>query len=168
MKNCCGSGVLRCISRVATFFKRQVTVATINEKKIKVISIIEELSDEGIAIDSDRSETEQDAFLKEDGDTLTLSYLEVAEGGRTVSDIVICKDTVTVLRTGAIESEFRFREGRKEKSVYKIPPYSFDVEIYTKKIRNNFTRTGGALSILYEMDIGGAKKRVIMKITDAE
>ena len=42
--------------------------------------------------------------------------------------------------------------------------YRFDIEIYTKKIRNNLGRDGGRLDIHYKMNIGGADKNVRMKI----
>ena len=139
-------------------------MAIIKEKKIKVISVIEELSDEGLALDSERCEMEYDAFFKIDGENFDISYSEMSEGGKIVSDIILFDGKVSVIRRGAIESDFHFAEGYSEKTVYKMPPYSFDAEITTKKIRNNLTRVGGNLSIFYEMNIGGAKKRVLMRI----
>ena len=57
-----------------------------------------------------------------------------------------------------------FEEGLAHKSVYTVEPYSFDVEIATRKIRNNMTRDSGMLDIHYSMKIGGADKAVRMKI----
>ncbi len=139
-------------------------MAIIKEKKIKVISVIEELSDEGLAVDSERCEAEYDAFFKIDEKSIDISYAEMSEGGKIVSDIIVSEDEISVIRRGAIESDFHFKEGYSEKTLYKMPPYSFDTEISTKKIRNNLTRDGGNLSIIYEMNIGGAKKRVLMRI----
>jgi uncharacterized beta-barrel protein YwiB (DUF1934 family) len=57
-----------------------------------------------------------------------------------------------------------FEEGLVHSSVYTVSPYSFDVDVTTKKIRNNLTRDTGRLDIHYSMKIGGADKSVRMKI----
>ena len=69
-----------------------------------------------------------------------------------------------VKREGGVEYEFIFREGETTSSLYSVPPYSFDTEIYTGKIRSSLTEEGGEISLLYYMTIGGAKKRTRMKI----
>ena len=102
------------------------------------------------------------------GGLMRLSYEETSEGGPIKSDITIADGHVRVRRTGAIESDFMFAEGEVTKSLYKIPPYSFDTSITTKKIRNNLTRSGGKLTIIYDMNVGGADKNVRMTITLAE
>ena len=137
----------------------------INEKKITVESVIEDLDPSGITESSERCKGEYDAFFKTEDGLFTLSYREESEGGRVDTDITVCDDLITVSRTGAIESVFRFAEGMSERSVYKMPPYEFDAEITTVKIRNNLTRVGGELVIFYDMAIGGAKRRVRMRVT---
>ena len=99
---------------------------------------------------------------------MRLSYEEASEGGPIKSDVTVTAEHVRVRRTGAIESDFLFVEGETTKSLYKIPPYAFDAEITTKKIRNNLTRGGGKLTIIYDMNVGGAEKNVRMTITLAE
>lgn len=135
---------------------------------IKIESTIEELDGAGLATDTEKNESTSPVTLTEWANSLTLSYDEEGECGRVASLITLMGDTVTVKRTGAIESEFIFREGERTSSLYKIPPYSFDAEIYTKKIRNNITRGVGEMSIFYEMSVGGSNKRVRMRITLSE
>ena len=91
----------------------------------------------GVAEGFERCENEYTATVSERGGLMRLSYEETSEGGPIKSDITIAEGHVRVRRTGAIESDFMFAEGEVTKSLYKIPPYSFDASITTKKIRNN-------------------------------
>ena len=139
-------------------------MAIIKEKKIVVESVIEDLDSAGLSDSAEKCRKEYDAFLKISDTDLVLSYCDVDEGGRTVTDITVGAECITVSRRGGIESDFRFAEGLAEHSVYKMPPYEFDAEIRTVKIRNNLTRAGGSLSIFYDMTIGGAKRRARMHV----
>ena len=139
-------------------------MAIIKEKKIVVESVIEDLDSAGRSDSAEKCRKEYDAFLKISDTDLVLASCDVDEGGRTVTDITVGAECITVSRRGGIESDFRFAEGLAEHSVYKMPPYEFDAEIRTVKIRNNLTRAGGSLSIFYDMTIGGAKRRVRMHV----
>lgn len=105
-----------------------------------------------------------DGFLKISEGVIVITYTENTEGGRIAADITLTEASVTVTRRGAVVSEMVFSERESHKSLYQVPPYSFDTEIYTKKIRNNMTRDGGRVDIFYTMKIGGAEKSVRMKI----
>jgi len=140
-------------------------MAIIKEKKFKISSVIENLSQSGLPEgDTERTEITPDGFLKISDGEIIIMYSESTEGGKVVSDIIIADDTVSVIRRGAVVSDMVFSEGERHNSLYQVPPYSFDTEIYTKKIRNNMTRDGGRLDIFYTMKIGGAEKSVRMKI----
>ena len=138
-----------------------------NECKVIVESVICDPS-LGVAEGFERCENEYTATVAERGGLVRLSYEEASEGGPIKSDVTVTAEHVRVRRTGAIESDFLFVEGETTKSLYKIPPYAFDAEITTKKIRNNLTRGGGKLTIIYDMNVGGAEKNVRMTITLAE
>lgn len=135
---------------------------------INIVSVIEELDDAGLAESSERTEVSVPVEICEIGSLTTLSYSEESEGQKCDSLITIKDGEITVKRTGSVESEFVFCEKKSHTSLYKIPPYSFDAEIFTRKIRNNLTRGIGSLTILYDMTIGGGKKRVNMRITVSE
>ena len=140
-------------------------MAIIKEKRITVESVIEDLDASGLSDTAEKCRNEYDAFLKITDGELVISYCEMNEGGRTVTDLTVTEECITVSRRGGIESDFRFSEGRVERSLYKMPPYEFDAEISTVKIRNNLTRVGGDLLIFYDMTLGGAKRRVRMKVS---
>jgi len=140
-------------------------MAIIKEKKFKISSVIENMTPSGLVDgETERTEITPDGFLKIGEDATVITYTENTEGGRVATDITLTETTVTVTRRGAVVCDMVFSEGESHKSLYQVPPYSFDTEIYTKKIRNNMTRDGGRIDIFYTMKIGGAEKSVRMKI----
>ncbi len=134
------------------------------KKRISIETFIEELDEHGVAENSDRTEQTAECFIRQESDSIILSYSEKNEGGTVYSDITVSPGSVTVKRSGDIESEFVFSEGLLHTSTYRIPPYSFDAEVSTRKIRNNLTRCGGTLSLLYDLKVGGRVSRMRMKI----
>ena len=133
--------------------------------KITLKSIIDNLSDTGLPTD-DREVTESSATgtLSVGESRAVLSFSEESEGGQIKTKIEILGERVRVCRHGAIESELFFSEGVAHSSVYGTPPYTFDMRIFTKKIRGGIGEHGGSLDIFYDMEIGGAKKSVKMTV----
>ncbi|MBQ8688976.1 MAG: DUF1934 domain-containing protein [Clostridia bacterium] len=132
--------------------------------KITVESFIDDIEGDTV-VSSERYSSSLTAILKVTDNTLSLMYTESDDNGKTDTALTVSGEKITVCRSGALCSEFVFTEGEWTSSLYKAGEYSFDARIFTRKIRNNFTRTGGKLSILYDMTVGGADKRVRMKIT---
>ena len=140
-------------------------MAVIKEKKIIVSSVIENLLPSGLSDgEPEKTDVSADGFLKISDGEYVISYVEKTDGGRVSSDIFITDGSVRVKRSGDIESDMLFSEGLSHKSVYTVPPYSFDAEVFTKRIRNSMTRDGGRVDIFYTMKIGGADKKVRMRI----
>ena len=140
----------------------------IKEVKIHTESLIEDLTDEGLVESSERSASDALGTLRKDTDTLRLSYTEVYEGEKITTKICVYGDAVTVKRNGGIECSFEFTEGKTTSSLYSVSGYSFDADIFTRKIRSSLTESGGELSLIYDMTIGGAKKKTVMKIKVTE
>ncbi len=105
------------------------------------------------------------SMSKQKDGSLTVSYEEESESGKILSDIKITDSKITVRRRGAIESTMVFEEGVIHRSLYTLPPYSMDMQIYTKRIRRNMRFGGGELTLIYEMKIGGTTRSCTMKIT---
>ena len=140
-------------------------LAIIKEKKLKISSVIENLSPSGLPdAEPEKTEVSVDGFLKISEEGYEITYSEKTEGGKIVSVITVGEEGIRVKRVGAIESNMLFSEGLSHSSVYAMPPYSFDAVVTTKKIRNGLTRDGGRVDIFYDMLIGGAKKQVKMRI----
>ena len=132
--------------------------------KISIETFIEELGDNGVVEDSDKTEQKADCLIREAAGNIILSYSEKSEGGEVNCDITVNDASVAVKRSGAIESEFVFSEGLRHSSKYRIPPYSFDSEIFTRKIRNDLTLSGGSLTLFYDLKVGDRVSRMRMKI----
>ena len=135
------------------------------KRKIKIESFIENLSDDGLTEDSEKLESIAIATVTESDAETEITYGEVSDGVRCDSKITVSDGGIRVLRRGGIDSEFIFSEGEKTYSLYKVPPYEFDAEIYTKKIRNSLIRGEGELTVFYEMTVGGATKKIKMRFT---
>lgn len=133
--------------------------------KIKIESYIENLDSRGLVEgDGERSVScPRGKYGYLDGKAI-ISYGEESEGGRIESEVQLLGETVRVKRSGAIESIFVFREGECTHSLYKIPPYSFETEIKTRRIRVSLDERGGTLELFYNMKIGGTDKNARMKI----
>ena len=133
---------------------------------LTVNSVIDNLDAEGLV----EGEPEINIFTTDgtlsvgDGE-LTVSFTERDEGGEAHSDILVRGGEVTLTKSGAIHSHMHFSEGKSHNSLYRVGPYSFDMRVVTKRIRNTLTEDGGELQLIYSMCIGGQNKNVRMKIT---
>jgi uncharacterized beta-barrel protein YwiB (DUF1934 family) len=144
-----------------------ILMKAFKEARVTVASEITPIDDSGLPLkneDVEKTETQALAFLKIEDGTLSLSYFEKQGEATTNTDITVGDKSVSVFRRGAIESSFVFEEGKSHKSLYKIPPYEFESEITTKKIRNTLTENGGVITIFYDMTVGGDVRRVKMRI----
>lgn len=140
-------------------------MAIIKEMKFYISSSIDNLTKEGLADgEPERNDITVEGFYKISDEGYEITYSEMTEGGKVVSDIIITTSSVTVKRRGAVDSEMVFSEGLLHKSLYAVSPYSFDAEVLTKRIRNGLTKDGGRIDIFYNMKIGGADKAVKMRI----
>lgn len=145
-------------------------MAFIYDCDFTVHSVIDNLDDVGMPDgEPEISITTERGFLKaeptEGGDRLYISYNENTEGGRTHTELVIDGGAVRLSRRGSTNYDLDFTEGGECTTVYSVPPYSFDMRVLCKKIRNNITREGGDIQIIYSMTVGGADKNCRMKIT---
>ena len=140
-------------------------MATIKEADFIISSTIENLSPSG-AVEGEPEITEaaHKGFFKISEEGFLITYREDVDGQTVVSDLTVTDNSVTVKRTGDVRSEMKFIEGQENKSLYEVPPYAFDLTVYTTKIRSSITKDGGRLDIYYKMNIGGANKKVRMKV----
>ena len=138
---------------------------TIKEVKVKIESIIDNLDPAGLPEgDPEKALTEAEGFLRYDDGELALTYSEDGEGGHLESEIIYSQGKMHVNRKGAIESNLHFIEGEKTCSIYEVPPYKFDMELFAKRIRADVNEDGGKIDLFYTMKIGGAAKSARMKI----
>ena len=79
--------------------------------------------------------------------------------------IIVAKDSVTVKRSGSVNSTMVFERGKKTKTIYNMPYGKWLMEIETEKIVNAMTETGGRLRLVYAMTIQGQRIFNDMRIT---
>ena len=130
-----------------------------------VRSYVENLDDFGLT-ESTESDvmTEPCELTVSDGDA-RIVYSTKGDGGSVKTEMIFRDGFVKLSRNGAIDSVMEFSEGTVTSTLYRVPPYSFDAEIDTKKIRGSLTPLGGNLELLYYLTIGGAKKKMRLSLT---
>ncbi len=141
-------------------------MAFVKEMTVHVRSVITALAEGGVPQGEDEvTELTAPVLLKfSDGEPLSLTYTEAAEGGKTVCHVSVAEDGVTVSRRGASVCDMHFGEADDE-GVYEIPPYSFPMTIRTVKIRNRLTHDGGVLDLFYRMSLGGDDRKVHLRLS---
>ena len=140
------------------------------EKKkffVSVRSYIENLDDFGLTESTESDVVSAACNYAFAGGVAHISYETESEGVKTKTEITSERGYVRLLRSGGIDSVMEFSEGELTKTLYRIPPYAFDAEIDSKKIRSSLGECGGTLELLYYLSIGGAKKKMRLSLTVA-
>ena len=133
---------------------------------LTVHSVIDNLSDSGLP-DGDPEisifTTDGTLLIAEKG--IKLAFTERSESDSSTSTLFVKDGDVRLFKRGAIEVDMHFSEGETSRTLYRVGPYTFDMDISTKKIRCSLDERGGELQLIYSMNVGGQEKNVRMKIT---
>lgn len=132
---------------------------------VTVRSYIENLDDFGLTESTESDVTTEPCELRFADGGATVIYSVSSEGATAETELTVNDGGVRLVRRGAIDSLMEFSEGEVTKTVYCVPPYSFDAEIDTKKIRGSLGECGGTVELLYYLTIGGAKKKMRLSLT---
>ena len=132
---------------------------------LTVRSFAENLDDFGLSESTESDTQTAKATVFESDGVITVKYLQKTEGGEYSTVLTLDKDKLTLRREGAICGAMEFSLGKITKTLYSVPPYSFDAEIETKRLKSSLTENGGTLELLYFLTIGGAKKRMRLSLT---
>ena len=106
-------------------------------------------------IDPDATELMTDGTLEVTEDGLVLSYEESELTGMegTTTTFEVCGGRVTLTRSGAVNSQMVFEEGRQHTSLYETPFGELSVDIQTGRLRHNLTERGGIMEIQYSIAV---------------
>ena len=106
-------------------------------------------------IDPDATELMTDGTLEVTEDGLVLSYEESELTGMegTTTTFEVCGPRVTLTRSGAVNSQMAFEEGRQHTSLYETPFGELSVDIQTGRLRHNLTERGGIMEIQYSIAV---------------
>ena len=86
---------------------------------------------------------------------ITVSYQESELTGMegTTTMVRIDGPRVTLLRTGQVNSQMVFEEGRRHLSMYETPYGALSVGIDTRRMKNTVGESGGDLEIDYAIEV---------------
>jgi uncharacterized beta-barrel protein YwiB (DUF1934 family) len=130
------------------------TLTSIDGNKLPVmLSIRGEQYFDGVDPDATELMTEGTLELLEDG--LLLQYQETALTGMegTTTSFSVKGPLVILTRSGKVNSQMVFQEGRQHTSLYETPFGELAVDIQTSLLRHNLTERGGLLEIKYSIAV---------------
>ena len=129
-------------------------MTSIDENKLPVLlSIRGEQYFDGIDPDATELMTEGTMVLTEDG--MVLSYEESQLTGMegTTTTFEVKGPRVILTRSGTVNSQMVFEEGRQHTSLYETPFGELSVDIQTSCLRHNLTERGGLMEIKYSIAV---------------
>ena len=118
-----------------------------------MLSIRGEQYFDGIDPDAQELMTEGTMTLTEDG--MVLAYEETALTGMegTTTRFQIRGPRVILTRSGTVNSQMVFEEGRQHTSLYETPFGERSVDIQTSVLKHNLTERGGLMEIKYSIAV---------------
>ena len=118
-----------------------------------MLSIRGEQYFDGIDPDATELMTEGTMALTEEG--MTLSYEETSLTGMegTTTTFEVCGPRVILTRSGTVNSQMVFEEGRQHTSLYETPFGELSVDIQTSVLKHNLTERGGLMEIKYSIAV---------------
>ena len=126
----------------------------IDENKLPVLLSIrgEQYFDD---IDPDATElmTEGTMALTEDGIVLSYEESELTGMEGTCTTFEIGPSRVILRRSGSVNSQMIFEEGKQHTSLYETPFGDLSVDIQTGRLRHNLTERGGIMEIRYSIAV---------------
>ena len=118
-----------------------------------MLSIRGEQYFDGIDPDAQELLTEGTMTLTENG--IELSYEETSLTGMegTTTSFQIQGPQVILTRSGTVNSQMVFEEGRQHTSLYETPFGELSVDIQTSVLKHNLTERGGLMEIKYSIAV---------------
>lgn len=118
-----------------------------------MLSIRGEQYFDGIDPDAQELMTEGTMTLTEDG--MVLAYEETALTGMegTTTRFQVQGPRVILTRSGTVNSQMVFEEGRQHTSLYETPFGELSVDIQTSVLKHNLTERGGLMEIKYSIAV---------------
>lgn len=118
-----------------------------------MLSIRGEQYFDGIDPDAQELMTEGTMTLTEDG--MVLAYQETALTGMegTTTRFQVQGARVILTRSGTVNSQMVFEEGRQHTSLYETPFGELSVDIQTSVLKHNLTERGGLMEIKYSIAV---------------
>lgn len=93
------------------------------------------------------------------GNTYYITYKESEMTGMegTTTTLKITGDMVTLMRFGAINSQFIFQKGQRHTSYYDTAYGAFTISVFTNDMDVNISDSGGEIKVDYQLEIDNNK-----------
>ena len=103
----------------------------------------------------DSMELITDGTMELTAEGLCLSYQETELTGLegTTTTFEIRGPQVILTRSGSVNSQMVFEEGRQHTSLYETPFGELSIDIQTSRLRHNLTEQGGIMDLLYSISV---------------
>ena len=129
-------------------------MTSIDENKLPVLLAIRgEQYFDGIDPDETELMTEGTMVLTEDGMVLSYEESELTGMEGTTTTFEVKGPRVTLTRSGAVNSQMVFEEGRQHTSLYETPFGELSVDIQTSELKHNLSERGGLMEIRYSIAV---------------
>ena len=129
-------------------------MTSIDENKLPVLLSIrgEQYFDD---IDPDATELMTEGIMEVTDDGIVLSYEESELTGMegTTTTFEVKGPRVTLTRSGEVNSQMVFEEGRQHTSLYETPFGELSVDIQTSELKHNLSERGGLMEIKYSIAV---------------
>lgn len=106
-------------------------------------------------IDPDATELTTDGtmVLTEDGMILSYEETELTGMAGTTTTFTVAGPRVVLTRSGSVNSQMVFEEGKQHTSLYETPFGELSIDIQTSKLLHNLTERGGLMEIKYSIAV---------------
>ena len=106
-------------------------------------------------IDPDETELMTEGTIALTEDCMVLSYEESELTGMegTTTTFEVKGPRVTLTRSGAVNSQMVFEEGRQHTSLYVTPFGELSLDIQTSELKHNLSERGGLMEIKYSIAV---------------
>jgi len=129
-------------------------LTNIEKEKLPVLLFIrgEQYFDD---VDPDATELMTDGILEMTEDGLRFSYQETELTGMegTTTTFEVLGKKVILKRSGTVNSQMVFEEGKQHTSLYETPFGELSVDIQTSRLLHNLSERGGVMEIKYSIAV---------------
>lgn len=109
---------------------------------------------QGTGDNPDTIEFATEGTLTRQGDGFVLSYVDsaVIENEKITTTLTALGDSITLERTGAINSKLLIKKGVRNTCFYSVPEGNLTLGIYGKEVKNTLGDSGGKIKMVYTLD----------------
>ena len=106
-------------------------------------------------VDPNETELVTEGVLEVLEDGLRIAYDETSLTGMegTTTTFLVKENQVVLTRTGTVNSQMIFEEGKQHTSLYETPFGELPIDIQTSSLRHNLAERGGVMDIKYAIAV---------------